>query len=174
MDFDDLKNYWWMDVYAYGRYPKAGYRYLEKQGVAPVFAEGDVAILKEAARKVDFMGINYYQTSVCEYNPLDGVTPYGTMNTTGQKGSGQITGIPGLFKNPSNPYLETTNWDWTIDPSGLRYGCREITSRYNLPIVISENGLGAFDKKEADNTIHAPYRIAYLKAHIEEMKTVAL
>ena len=170
MEFDDLKNYWWMDIYGYGRYPKAAFRYLEKQGFAPQFAEGDEEILKEAASKVDFMGVNYYQTSVCEYNPIDGVTPYAIMNTTGVKGSGQITGQPGLFKNPPNPYLETTDWDWTIDPSGLRYGCREVTSRYNLPIVISENGLGAFDKKEEDGSIHDPYRIAYLKAHIEELK----
>ena len=53
---------------------------------------------------------------------------------------------------------------------GLRYGLREITSRYNLPIVISENGLGAFYKKEKDNSIHYHYRIAFLKAHIEELK----
>ena len=48
--------------------------------------------------------------------------------------------------------------------------CRTITSRYDLPIVISENGLGAFDKKTEDNKIHDDYRIAYLKAHIEELK----
>ena len=104
------------------------------------------------------------------YNPIDGVTPYGTFNTTGVKGSNQVTGQPGLFKNPANPYLKTTDWDWTIDPVGLRYGLREITSRYQLPIIISENGLGAFDKKEEDGSIHDPYRIAFLKAHIEELK----
>ena len=64
MEFDDLKNYWWMDIYGYGRYPKAAFRYLEKQGFAPQFAEGDEEILKEAASKVDFMGVNYYQTSM--------------------------------------------------------------------------------------------------------------
>ena len=170
MDFDDMKNFWWMDMYAYGRYPKSTFTYLQGKGIAPQFEDDDRQILKEAASKVDFMGVNYYQTSVCEYNPLDGVTPYGTFNTTGTKGSGQVTGQPGLFKNPSNPYLSTTDWDWTIDPMGLRYGLREITSRYNLPIIISENGLGAFDKKEEDESIHDPYRIAFLKAHIEELK----
>ena len=170
MDFDEMKNFWWMDMYAYGRYPKSTYIYLKNRGTAPELADGDEKILKEAALKVDFMGVNYYQTSVCEYNPIDGVTPYGAFNTTGVKGSGEVTGQPGLFKNPSNPYLKTTDWDWTIDPMGLRYGLREITSRYNLPIIISENGLGAFDKKEEDGTIHDPYRIAFLKAHIEELK----
>ena len=170
MDFDDMKNFWWMDMYAYGRYPKSTFIHLKNKGMAPQMEEEDAKILKEAASKVDFMGVNYYQTSVCEYNPIDGVTPYGTFNTTGVKGSNQVTGQPGLFKNPANPYLKTTDWDWTIDPVGLRYGLREITSRYNLPIIISENGLGAFDKKEEDGSIHDPYRIAFLKAHIEELK----
>ena len=170
MDYDDMKNFWWMDMYAYGHYPKSTFIYLKNRNMEPKFEAGDEEILKEAASKIDFMGVNYYQTSVCEYNPIDGVTPYGTFNTTGVKGSGQVTGQPGLFKNPSNPYLKTTDWDWTIDPMGLRYALREITSRYNLPIIISENGLGAFDKKEEDNSIHDPYRIAFLKAHIEEMK----
>lgn len=170
MDYDNMKNFWWMDMYAYGRYPKSTFIYLKNRGIEPKFEDGDEDILKEAAEKIDFMGVNYYQTAVCEYNPIDGVTPYGIFNTTGIKGSGQVTGQPGLFKNPSNPYLKTTDWDWTIDPMGLRYALREITSRYNLPIVISENGLGAFDKKEEDNSIHDPYRIEFLKAHIEEMK----
>lgn len=96
------------------------------------------------------MGVNYYQSCVCEYNPMDGVTPYGTMNTTGVKGSAQELGMQGIYKNPANPYLMTTDWDWTIDPMGLRFCCREITSRYGLPIVISENGLGAFDKRQKE------------------------
>lgn len=170
MDFDDMKNFWWMDMYAYGRYPKSTFIHLQNKGIAPQMEEEDGEILKEAASKVDFMGVNYYQTSVCEYNPLDGVTPYGTFNTTGVKGSNQVMGQPGLFKNPSNPYLKTTDWDWTIDPIGLRYGLREITSRYQLPIIISENGLGAFDKKEEDGSVHDHYRIAFLKSHIEELK----
>lgn len=45
------------------------------------------------------MGVNYYQSCVCEYNPMDGVTPYGTMNTTGVKGSAQVLGVPGIYKN---------------------------------------------------------------------------
>ncbi|AJH01903.1 MULTISPECIES: glycoside hydrolase family 1 protein [Clostridium] len=167
-DYDDLQSFWWMDVYAYGRYPKAALKYLQGQGVAPVFEDGDAELMKAAAQ-VDFMGVNYYQTAVVEYNPIDGVG-MAEMNTTGKKGSAQVSGTPGLFKNPPNPYLKTTDWDWTIDPMGIRMCCRTITSRYDLPIVISENGLGAFDKKTEDNKIHDDYRIAYLKAHIEELK----
>lgn len=119
-DYDDLKNFWWMDVYAYGRYPKAAMTYLKKKGIAPDVSEEDYAILKKAAAEISFMGVNYYQSCVCEYNPMDGVTPYGTMNTTGIKGSAQEVGIPGIYKNPANPYLLTTDWDWSIDPMGDR------------------------------------------------------
>ena len=168
-NYDDLKSYWWMDIYAYGRYPKAAMAYLKKMGYAPEVSAEDEQILLEAAKHIDFMGVNYYQTTVCEYNPIDGATPYGTMNTTGVKGSGQVTGLPGVYKNPPNPHLSTTDWDWTIDPDGLHFACREITGRYNLPIIISENGLGAFDKLEEDGSIHDPYRIAYLEAHIKAL-----
>lgn len=168
-NYDDLKNYWWMDVYAYGRYPVAAMHYLKKKGIAPELQSGDEEILKKAASEITFMGVNYYQSCVSEYNTMDGATPYGTMNTTGQKGTAQVLGIPGIYKNPPNPYLVTTDWDWTIDPMGLQYCCREITSRYALPIVISENGLGAFDKLEEDGSIHDDYRIAYLSEHLKAL-----
>jgi Beta-glucosidase/6-phospho-beta-glucosidase/beta-galactosidase len=169
MDNDGLKSYWWMDVYAYGRYPKTTYAYLGKKGVAPEVTAEEQELLQKAAAQIDFMGVNYYQSGVSEYNTLDGATPFGEMNTSGKKGTGQITGEPGVYKNPSNPYLKTTDWDWIIDPEGLRFACKEITNRYNLPIVISENGLGAFDKITDSNEIHDDYRMDYLGAHIKEL-----
>lgn len=168
-DYDDLQNYWWMDIYAFGRYPAAAMAYLKSIHAAPSIEEGDMELLKEASGLVDFMGVNYYQSIVAEYHPLDGAALSGTINTTGKKGTAKIQGVPGLYKNPSNPFLETTDWDWVIDPTGMRICIRDITSRYNLPVLISENGLGAFDRIE-DGRIHDTYRIAYLKAHIEVMK----
>jgi 6-phospho-beta-glucosidase len=168
MDFDDLMAYYWMDVYAYGRYPRAAIAQLKEQGVAPEILEGDEELLKEAASQINFMGVNYYQTCVAEYNPIDGVGMSTEMNNTGKKGTSKVSGMPGLYKNPKNEFLPTTDWDWTIDPMGLRYAMRVITSRYDLPIVISENGLGAFDKVE-DGKVHDPYRIDYLQRHLVEL-----
>ena len=91
------------------------------------------------------------------------------MNNTGKKGTSKDTGMPGLYKNVKNPYLQTTDWDWTIDPMGLRMCCRTITSRYDLPIVISENGLGAFDRLE-NGQVHDDYRIDYISKHLQELK----
>ncbi|MGF7033136.1 6-phospho-beta-glucosidase [Paenibacillus mucilaginosus] len=160
---EEFTNYWWLDVYCLGQYPQIPLRYLEEQGLAPVFEEGDLELLRRG--RPDFVGVNYYQTITYETNPLDGVAE-GRMNTTGQKGSNQSTGMPGLFKTAANPNLETSNWDWAIDPIGLRIGMRRITSRYGLPVFITENGLGEFDKLEADDTVHDDYRIAYLRSHL--------
>ena len=67
-----------------------------------------------------------------------------------------------------NPYLRVTQWDWPIDPVGLRYTLNKVYDRYGCPIMITENGLGARDTLEGDK-IHDPYRIEYLKEHIKQM-----
>lgn len=161
---EELDNYWWMDVYAYGKYPTVAWNCLERQGLTPTIEEGDLELLAQG--KPDFMGVNYYQTGTVAMNPLDGVGE-GKMNTTGKKGTTEESGIPGIYKSVVNNNLTTTDWDWTIDPQGLRIGLRRITSRYDLPVLITENGLGAFDTLEENDVINDDYRIAYLKAHIE-------
>lgn len=158
-------NGWWLDVYCRGRYPEVPLRYLCERGLQPTIQPGDLELLERGIP--DFLGVNYYQTLTYEANPLDGVSE-GTMNTTGQKGSTQDTGIPGLFKTKRNPHLETTNWDWAIDPVGLRIGLRRLASRYRMPVLITENGLGEFDVLEQDDTVNDEYRIAYLRSHIEQ------
>ncbi|MFS7002039.1 glycoside hydrolase family 1 protein [Carnobacterium maltaromaticum] len=159
----DLFSNFWMDVYVYGRYPKVALKNLAKNGLAPVFEAGDEDLLK--AGKPDFMGVNYYQSMTIASNPLDGVTMTGEANYSGKKGTTKEAGQPGMYKIVSNPYLEKTNWDWKIDPAGLRISLRRISSRYDLPILITENGLGDFDTLEADGQVHDQPRIDYLKTH---------
>ena len=166
-DEEELNAHWWMDVYVWGEYPVAGMKFLREMGWAPTVLEGDTELLK--AGKPDFMGVNYYKTGTFEKNPLDGVG-VGVFNTTGKKGTTQEEGIPGAYKTKRNEYLETTNWDWEIDPTGLRIGMRRITSRYKLPILISENGLGEFDKLEDGNIINDDYRIDYIEKHLRACK----
>ncbi|PLS39216.1 aryl-phospho-beta-D-glucosidase [Carnobacterium maltaromaticum] len=159
----DLFSNFWMDVYVYGRYPRVALKNLAKNGLAPIFEAGDEDLLK--AGKPDFMGVNYYQSMTVASNPLDGVTMSGEANYSGKKGTTKEAGQPGMYKIVSNPYLEKTNWDWTIDPAGLRISLRRISSRYDLPILITENGLGDFDTLEADGQVHDQPRIDYLKTH---------
>ena len=120
-------NDWWLDVYCRGTYPEVPFRYLCERGLAPTIEDGDLELLQRGIP--DFLGVNYYKTLTYEANPLDGVSD-GAMNTTGQKGTGQETGIPGLYKTKRNPQLPTSNWDWAIDPVGLRIGLRRLASRY--------------------------------------------
>jgi 6-phospho-beta-glucosidase len=165
---EELNSHWWMDIYAWGRYPKAAWNYLEKKGVAPKVEEGDFELLLEG--KPDFMGLNYYQTTTFEQNPLEGGVGGSEMNTSGKKGTSKDSGIPGVFKTAANPNLERTDWDWNIDPQGLRVALRRITDRYNLPILISENGLGAFDKVDEGDVINDDYRIDFIRAHVQAMQ----
>ena len=69
-----------------------------------------------------------------------------------------------------NKNLETTDWDWAIDPTGLEYIFRDIYTRYNKPLMVTENGLGAFDILTNDKKVHDQYRIDYIKNHIVAMK----
>lgn len=158
---DSFSNFW-MDIYVYGRYPRVAFKTLERSGIAPIIEEGDMELLAEG--KPDFMGVNYYQSMTVAANPLDGVTMSGEANYSGEKGKTKEQGMPGMYKMVSNPNLETTNWDWTIDPTGLRVCLRRISSRYDLPVIITENGLGEFDDLE-EGKVHDEARIAYLNEH---------
>ena len=69
-----------------------------------------------------------------------------------------------------NPYLTETEWNWPIDPVGLRTTLLKVYDRYRVPIMITENGIGCVDQLEADGTVHDDYRIAYLRDHLNEMR----
>lgn len=161
---EEIMAHWWMDVYTFGRYPEFAMNLYKNQGIAPEILAGDMELLRQATP--DFMGLNYYQTQTVEANPLDGVGEQSTFNTTGQKGTTKAMGIPGVYRSAVNENLQRTNWDWTIDPDGLRVALRRIMNRYHLPVLITENGLGEYDILNDDETIHDDYRIAYLSAHI--------
>ncbi len=69
-----------------------------------------------------------------------------------------------------NPYLEVSEWGWQIDPLGLRITMNALYDRYQKPLFIVENGLGAVDTPDEDGRIHDTYRIEYLREHIRAMK----
>ncbi|UFT99080.1 glycoside hydrolase family 1 protein [Radiobacillus kanasensis] len=165
---EEMNSHWWMDVYAWGTYPQSTWNYLQKNGLAPTIEPGDMELLAEA--KPDFMGVNYYQTGTFEHNPLEGGVGEAKMNTSGKKGTTKDSGLPGVFKTISNPYLGTTDWDWTIDPDGLRIALRRIQNRYQLPVLITENGLGAFDDLEEGDVVNDDYRIDYLASHVKAVQ----
>ena len=154
--------WWWFDPYFKGEYPADMLKYNQEKYGAPEILDGDMELLKSA--KSDFIGINYYCTQMIADNK-EGVG-YNGMNTTGEKNSQKENGVPGLFKNVRNTNLEYTDWDWAIDPDGLRYGMVQLKERYNLPIIISENGLGAVDPIDEEGNVQDIPRIDYLREHI--------
>ena len=161
---EDFLNHWWCDAYLRGCYPVIPLKELQKNKVAPEILSGDMELLKKA--KPDFLGINYYQTLT--YTTNHESIEVGDFNTTGIKGTMKSSGRPNWYKTVMNKYLPVTNWDWHIDPLGLRLGLERLTSRYNIPILITENGMGEFDKLNEDKTINDSYRIKYLKDHLKE------
>lgn len=137
------------DVQVRGAYPYNTAKMFKDMGISIVKEHGDDEIL--AAYPVDFLSFSYYMSTVASTDPDD------------QKVQGN------LFGGVKNPYLETSDWGWQIDPVGLRVLLNKLYARYGVPLFIVENGLGAKDTVEADGAVHDPYRIDYLRAHIREM-----
>lgn len=147
---DQYSNWFYLDVMARGEYPDYMERYFETTGIKIQMEPEDKAILK--ANTIDFTAFSYYFSQVS-------TTSQGWEKTSGN-----------LIMANKNPYLEASEWGWQKDAVGLRVTLNQIYDRYQLPIFIAENGLGATDTLENDGMIHDPYRIAYLKDHVEQMK----
>lgn len=148
-------NYFFTDVQVRGSYPKYIHRYFKEKGISIKIEEGDEELLLN--NTVDFISFSYYNSFVTSSDSEGLETVSG--NTMG--------GI-------KNPYLPVSEWGWQIDPIGLRIALNNLYSRYQKPLFIVENGLGAYDKVEGDGSIIDDYRIKYLEAHIEQMHEAIL
>lgn len=143
------------DVHVRGEYPSYILKEWERKGFSIKQEKDDAEILRQG--KVDFVGLSYYMTNAVKANNV-------------VEGNG-LDGFPGSV---SNPYVQKSDWGWQIDPIGLRYALNLLYERYQKPLFIVENGFGAIDQIDSDGNINDDYRIAYLKAHIEEMKKAVL
>lgn len=143
-------NWYSSDVHCKGEYPFYAKRIWKAENVHIKMEPGDLEILKEGT--VDFYTLSYYMSNCI-----------GASKDAASVGGNVVTGL-------KNPYLETSEWGWQVDPVGLRYALNEIYDRYRIPVMIVENGLGARDEVEGDGSIHDGYRIDYLRRHIEQMK----
>ncbi len=147
---EDDKNYFFIDVQVRGEYPGYAKKKLERLGIQLETTEEEKKILKE--NTVDYVSFSYY-ASRC---------------ASGTEENAEITD-GNAFASLKNPYLEASQWGWQIDPLGLRITLNDLYDRYQKPLFIVENGLGAKDVLE-DGKIHDEYRIAYLREHIQAMK----
>jgi 6-phospho-beta-glucosidase len=150
----DHMNYFFGDVHARGEYPGYIKRYFKENHIELKIEKEDEEILKHT---VDFVSFSYYM-SICETADLQ----------KKKKGEGNLMGgVP-------NPYLPSSEWGWQIDPQGIRYVLNMFWDRWQKPLFIVENGLGAVDELVDDGqggkTVHDDYRISYLKEHLIQVR----
>ena len=143
------KNYFFGDIHVRGKYPSYMKRYFKENNIEIHFEPGDEEMLKNT---VDFVSFSYYMSACASADP------------TQKRGKGNIMGgVP-------NPYLKASEWGWQIDPKGLRYVLNMFYDRYQIPLFIVENGLGAVDQLVTDEngnkTVNDDYRIQYLNDHL--------
>lgn len=147
-------NMFFSDVLCRGEYPAYARAYMKRNNISLNFQDGDEKILKD--NTIDFLAFSYYM-SLCE--------------SASEKKDGSLGNIIG---GCHNPYLSKSEWGWEIDPVGLRYTLNTLYDRYEKPLFIVENGLGAEDCLIDDNngskTVNDDYRIKYLNDHLSEVK----
>ena len=153
MEQNQIFNYYCADVQVRGEYPGYTNRFLNSRGVKFEdldITKEDLDLLK--AYPVDYVGFSYYMSSA--------------VTVTGDE-SDTVAG--NLLGGVRNPFLKASEWGWQIDPVGLRIALNELYNRYQKPVFVVENGLGAVDEITAEGQIIDDYRIDYLRAHIEQM-----
>lgn len=146
-----LNREWLMfgDIQARGYYPSYMTRKFKELGVEINITEDDKASLKET---IDFISFSYYMTGCASADPVENEKACGNM----------VNMIP-------NPHLKASEWGWQIDPVGLRYLLNVLYDRYQLPLFIVENGLGAKDQLDDNGEIQDDYRIQYLNDHLYQV-----
>ncbi|SEO06884.1 6-phospho-beta-glucosidase [Amphibacillus marinus] len=146
----DLFNFFCGDVQVRGEYPYFAKRYFEENNIKLKIEAGDLEEIKQGT--VDFISFSYYMSRTDKKH-----------KTAEEMGQGNLIG------GVKNPFLSASDWGWEIDPIGLRIALNELYARYQKPLMIVENGLGAYDQIEADGSIQDDYRIDYLREHIKQM-----
>lgn len=167
MNQDDFRTFYALDLLCFGRRQKLVMKYLADRKLHIDISEQELAKLKSA--QPDFIAFNYYHSDVAKHCPLQEVSTQPGFNMEGKKGAITYAKFPGLYQGSGNPNLTRNDWDWEIDPVGFRIAFRKLYDRYQLPLMVTENGLGAYDTLEANDTIQDDYRIDYLSKHIEQM-----
>ncbi|MEF7612206.1 glycoside hydrolase family 1 protein [Enterococcus casseliflavus] len=146
---DRMFNDFCADVQVTGEYPYYAKNYFLKKNISFELTEHDHKILKSGV--VDFYSFSYYMSNCISSE------------------EGHETSAGNLLGGIKNPYLDISEWGWQIDPVGLRFTMHKLYDRYNIPLMIVENGLGAVDEIKEDGSIIDDYRIEYLKSHLSEM-----
>ncbi len=148
------ERFFFPDVHVRGKYPNYILKEFERNGFEIPFEAGDEEILKQGT--VDYLAFSYYMSTTVKHDVKN--------NNSGDVVNG------GLDHSVANPYIQSSDWGWAIDPVGLRYTLNRLYDRYQIPLFIVENGFGAIDHIDEAGQIQDSERINYLQAHINEME----
>lgn len=157
-----IRNWLYLDMAVFGQYNHIAWSYLLEKGYTPVIEEGDMDILAQG--RPDFIAFNYYTSQTVGESKNDG----NDFSHTGDQH--EIVGEPGAYRGSVNPNLQKTEFGWGIDPVGFRTTLRQIYSRYRLPLIVTENGLGAFDKLDDNGEVDDSYRIEFYNKYIDQIQ----
>lgn len=147
----DRESFFFIDVQSKGAYPGYTKRFFRENGIHIEMQPEDAELLKQ--NTVDYIGFSYYASRCTSTDP--------EILKDSTEGN--------VFGSVKNPYLDASEWGWTIDPKGLRITCNQLHDRYGKPLFIVENGLGATDVLLDNDTVEDDYRIDYLDRHFAEM-----
>ncbi|WP_462400080.1 glycoside hydrolase family 1 protein [Lacticaseibacillus pantheris] len=154
----------WTDFYAHQEYNGFIKAYWREHNINPDIRPEDLDAFAKA--KIDFFALNCYRSNTArEAKPDEKAEDY-LLNKSGKKGELSFPVVPGMYALTKNSYVETTDWDWEIDPIAMRYMLRYVWDHYQLPMMITENGLGAHEDVSEDGKVHDPERIKFLRDQI--------
>lgn len=155
-----ILHWWYLDIAVKGRYNNIVWKFLEERDALPEIRKGDLEIFKYG--RPDFIAFNYYNSLTVEkYNEESKNTKADQQN---------MFDVEGMYSSAKNEFLTKTQFGWDIDPVGFRTTFRELYDRYHLPLLVTENGLGAYDTLTDDFRIHDDYRIEYLEKHVAQIR----
>lgn len=147
------QRFFFADVQVRGSYPNYVQEKLDEYKDEINIQPGDLDILKQGT--VDYIGFSYYMSTTVK---------------AGQNNGAANTDNGDLPNSVPNPYIEASDWGWTIDPIGLRYVLNRLYDRYQVPLFVVENGYGERDELTSEHKVHDPKRVSYLSSHIKAVK----
>lgn len=159
--------HWYYDPILKGEYPKYVVDEITKKGFLPDWTEEELEIIKNAADKNDFIGLNYYQPQRIMKNDTGEKKESSRENSTGAPGNPSFDGV---YKTVMMEDKKYTKWGWEISPEGFLDGLRMLKERYgDVKMYITENGLGDVDPIIEDEIMDIP-RIKYIEEHLRAVK----
>lgn len=145
------EQYFFSDIQVRGYYPSYARELFDQKQIKLDILPEDNEILKNT---VDFVSLSYYSSRCVSVDPKI------QQNITNGN----------AFASVKNPYLDVSDWGWQIDPVGFRITLNNLYDRYQKPLMVVENGLGAMDKLTSEQEVHDTYRIDYLQKHLSALQ----